>query len=260
MKLYILADMEGISGIRRQEQVQRDQPDYAGGCELMMQEMNVAISAAFDAGATEVVACDTHGGGGQVRIDKMDSRAVYEQPACGAMMPALDESFGGVVLLGHHARAGTLNGFLDHTMSSASWFEFRINGDPVGEIGIEAAYAGHFGVPVIAVTGDEATAAEAKALLGDVECAVVKTGLGRNHARCLPLPDAHERVRKAVSDAASAAERFQPWTPSLPATLELTVYRSDMADGYATRERVQRLDARTLRTRIDMLRDIRAIF
>ena len=186
MKIYILADMEGISGILFQEQVQSGSPKYAAACDLMMQDMNTAIEAAFEGGATEVVACDTHGGGGQIRIEKMDPRAFYETPNAGEMMPALDESFDGLVLLGHHARAGTRNGFLDHTMDSTRWFEYRINEQPVGEIGIEAAYAGHFNVPVIAVSGDAAAATEATELLGEVRYAVVKWGLGRNRAR-LPV-------------------------------------------------------------------------
>ena len=180
MRIYILADMEGISGIRTWDQVKSESSEYEHGRQLMMQDINNAIDAAFAAGATEVVACDTHGGGGQVRISEMDPRAVYETPNRGNMMPALDESYDGVILLGHHARAGTLNGFLDHTMSSASWFEYRINDVAVGEIGIEAAYAGHFDVPVVAVTGDEAVCAEARELFDQVEVAVVKWGIGRN--------------------------------------------------------------------------------
>jgi D-amino peptidase len=260
MKIYILADMEGISGIRKMEQVQRDSAEYAAGCALMMADMNVAIDAAFAAGATEVVACDTHGGGGQVKVAEMDSRARYEIPNAGLMMPALDESFAGLVLLGHHARAGTLNGFLDHTMSSASWFEFRINDQVVGEIGIEAAYAAHFGVPVIAVSGDEATAAEAKALLGnEVECAVVKRGIGRNIAHCWSIAEAHQRIREAVANAMRKMDRFSPWKPALPATLELTLYRSDMADAYAGRPGIERVGARTLRARITALKDVRIL-
>jgi D-amino peptidase len=173
------------------------------------------------------------------------------------MMPALDSSFSGVVLLGHHAKAGTLNGFLDHTMSSRSWFDFRINGWSVGEIGIEAAYAAHFGVPVIAVTGDEAAALEAQELLGAVECAVVKSGVGRNRANCLSIPEAHKQIREAISTAVREAHRYVPWSPELPATLELTVYRSDMADAYAGRRAVDRMGARTLRAEIRSLHEIR---
>ncbi|MBN1583739.1 MAG: M55 family metallopeptidase, partial [Anaerolineae bacterium] len=201
MKIYILADMEGISGIRTMSQVKQDSPtEYAEGRRLMMDEINVAIDAAYANGATEVVACDTHGGGGQVILRDMDPRALYEtpaQPSGGRLMPSLDASFDGVILLGHHARAGTLNGFLDHTMNSREWFEYRINGQPVGEIGIEAAYAGHYGVPVIAVSGDEAAVCEAKDLLGPVEGAIVKWGIGRNRARCQSLPQAHAVIRDA---------------------------------------------------------------
>lgn len=257
MKIYILADMEGISGIRRPEQVDCQSRDYAAACKLMMDDVNTAINAVFEAGATEVVACDTHGGGGQLDIAQMDSRAEYEMPGAGSMMPALDRSYSGVILLGHHAMAGTLNGFLDHTMNSKAWFEYRINGRPVGEIGIEAAYAAHFGVPVIAVSGDEATAAEARALLGEVETAVVKHGIGRNRARCLPIPRAQEQIYDAVSRAVSDTERFTPWNPELPATIELTLYRSDMADAYAGRPGIERVSARTLRATIDTLEKIR---
>ena len=98
-KTYILADMEGVSGIRRYEQIQRDSPDYPECRELMMGDINAAIDAAYEAGADEVVACDTHGGGGQVRVGDMDERAVYETPGGGRMMPSLDESFAGLVLL-----------------------------------------------------------------------------------------------------------------------------------------------------------------
>lgn len=251
MKIYILADMEGISGISLQDQVERGSATYANGCRLMMGDINVAIAAAFSAGATDVVACDTHGGGGQLDISTMDSRAKYEHPSFGSMMPSLDESFEGLILLGHHAMAGTMGAFLDHTMKSFDWFAYRINDRLVGEIGIEAAYAGHFGVPVIAVTGDEATAVEARALLGEVECAIVKTAVCRNRACCFSVQEAHRRIGDAVTKAVGNAGRYPPWKPDLPATLQLTVCRSDMADAYVSRANVERVDARTLRARIN---------
>ena len=171
-------------------------------------------------------------------------------------MPALDVSYDGVILLGHHARAGTQNGFLDHTMNSRQWFEYRINGQAVGEIGIEAAYAGQFGVPVIAVSGDEAAVREAQALLGPVEGAVVKWGVGRNRARCLALPAAHQAIRDAVARGIKAIDRMAPFQPELPAVVELTLYRSDFADAYAARPGVERVGARTVRRRIESLLDI----
>ncbi len=247
VKIYILADMEGISGIRKMEQVQADKPAYEEGRRLMTDDINVAIDAAFAAGATTVIAADTHGGGGQLRLGDMDARALYETPDTRRLMPSLDRSFDGVVLLGHHARAGTLNGFLDHTMMSTRWFEYRLNGQVLGEIGIEAAWAGYYDVPVVAVTGDQAAADEAKALLGAVECGVVKKGLGRNNAHCLAIPAAHEAIRKAVMNAVAALGKFKPFKPKFPARVELTLYRSDYADDAMWSDEISRVDARTIR-------------
>jgi D-amino peptidase len=256
MKIYILADMEGISGIRTVAQVQSDSSEYTEGRDLMIADINAAVAACADAGADEIVACDTHGGGGQLRMAAMDPRAVYETPNAGRMMPSLDATFDGVILLGHHAMAGTLNGFLDHTISSRHWFEYRINDLVVGEIGIEAAYAGHYGVPVIAVSGDDAACTEARTALGEVECATVKWGIGRNRARCLALPAAHACIRNAIQSALGDLGRFAPFIPSLPATLTLTLYRSDMADEMATHPGVTRIDARSIQRTIDELTDV----
>lgn len=256
MRIYILADMEGISGIRRMEQVQSTSPEYEEGRRLMMQDINHAVAGALEGGATEVVVADTHGGGGQVRVGEMDSRAVYELPAAGRIMPSLDDSFSGVILLGHHARAGTVNGFLDHTMNSSAWFEYRINDQIVGEIGIEAAWAGQYEVPVIMVSGDETTAQEARTTLGDVECAVVKWGVGRNKAKCLSLEAVHGIIRETACRAVRRSDDFAPFTPQLPATIQLTFYRTDMCEEYAFRPGVERIDARTIRRTIHSLNDV----
>lgn len=257
MKIYILADMEGISGIRMMEQVQKEHPEhFEPARKLMMQDINACAAGCFDGGATEVVVCDTHGGGGQSRVEDLDERLRSETPGGGRLMPSLDASFAGVILLGHHARAGTVGGFLDHTMSSAEWFAYRLNGQEVGEIGIEAAWAGQYDVPVIMVEGDEATAVEARETLGDVACAVVKRGVSRNRAHCLPLPEAHRIVRETAADAVRQARDFKPFKPSLPATIELTLYRSDMCERVAFRRGVERVDARTVRWHAESLNDV----
>ena len=257
MKIYILADMEGISGVRLMEQVKKEFPaDYEPARKLMMLDINAAAAGCFDGGASEVVVCDTHAGGGQIRVEELDERVLSETPGGGKLMPSIDESFAGVILLGHHAMAGTINGFLDHTMSSAEWFSYRINGQELGEIGIEAAWAGHFDVPVIMVSGDQATADEARATLGEVACAVVKRGVGRNRAHCLPLPEAHRIIRETAADAVKRAASFEPFKPALPATVELTYYRTDMAERNAFRWGVERADARTIRWQADALNKV----
>jgi D-amino peptidase len=175
------------------------------------------------------------------------------------MMPSLDRSFDGLILLGHHAMAGVQNAFLDHTMNSRAWFDFRLNGKSMGEIGIEAAYAGYFGVPVVAVTGDEAAAREAEAELPRVETAVVKWGQGRNSAKCLSVEAGHAEVRNTLRRALSSIGSFKPFKPSMPATIELTFYRSDIADNCAVERDALRVDARTVRTRIKNASQIRRV-
>jgi D-amino peptidase len=99
MKIYILSDMEGISGIRKIEDVKKEYPtEYSYGRQLMMKDINAAVEGCIRGGATEIVVADTHGGGGQIYIDQMDERALYETPCKGLMMPSLDETFDGVIL------------------------------------------------------------------------------------------------------------------------------------------------------------------
>jgi D-aminopeptidase len=111
-------------------------------------------------------------------------------------------------------------------------------------------------VPVIMVGGDEVTSQEAKALLGDVETVVHKWGLGRNRARSLSIPAAHKLVRDTAAGAVREAKRFRPFKPSLPATIELSLYRADYADEFSVKPGCERVDARTVRRRVTSLLDI----
>jgi D-amino peptidase len=264
MKIYILADMEGISGIRKIEEValgpNHVPVEYAHGRKLMMNEINAAIAGCFDGGATHVVACDTHGGGGQVQLsDAMDPRALYEIPATGNMMPALDDSFDGLILIGHHAMAGTPNAFLEHTMSSATIYNWKMNGQPIGEIAIEAAYAGHFNVPLLMVSGDAAVCEEATKFFGDIETACVKWAVSRNRARCLSTQSATQLVRDTCKKAVqrAAQKQLKPYRPPLPATMELEFQRNDYADSMLTNPAFTRTGPRSIQWTAQTLTQLR---
>jgi D-amino peptidase len=248
MKIYILCDMEGTSGIWCREQTDRSLPEYQQGRELLMADVNAAIEGVYSGGATEVVVCDTHGGGPNFLIEKLDPRPRYETPCEFSPLPSVAvEQFDGLILMCHHAMAGTLNGFLDHTQSSMHWFEYKINGQPYGEIGQETAYAGHFGVPLIMVTGDEAACKETQEQFPGAVTVAVKRALGRNRACCLHPAKAHELIRQGAAEAVRKAKTLEPWKPSSPITLELTYYRTDMADSAAVRPGNERVGPRTVR-------------
>jgi D-amino peptidase len=177
----------------------------------------------------------------------MDSRAVYERPNGGLdMMPGLDASFAGVFCVGYHAMAGTLNGFLDHTQSSASWFNYSVNGRRTGELGQVGLWAGSYEVPVVLVTGDQAACEEGREFFGAIETAAVKQGIGRQFARCLHPEVAHKFIREAAARAMTRVGALPPYRVEGALTVRLEYYRSDMADAVARRPGTRRIDARTV--------------
>jgi D-amino peptidase len=205
MKILISADMEGISGIVAWPQVTPGHAEYlAHGRPLMAGDVNAAIQGAFEGGADEVVVSDAHEAAGNLLIADLDPRVRLNSgsPSPFAMLQSLDDTPGpdGVIFVGYHARAGTKKAVLAHTWSSSTIRAVWLNDRPTGEIALNAALAGEYGVPVIALTGDQHACAEAQDLLGPaLQIAVVKNATGRYAAQCLPLPEARERICEAAA-------------------------------------------------------------
>lgn len=251
MKIYMAVDMEGISGINSPEYVLQTGRHYAAGQRLMTADVNAAVCGAFDGGADEVIVADVHAASGNILVEALDERALLlagtpHQPR----FPFLDEKVDGMFLLGYHAMAGTERANLEHTMSSASWHCFRVNGKPYGELGIDAEIAAESGVPVVMVSGDDKLCAEAKEWLGDVETAKVKQGLGRQSALCLSPKRGQEQVylhAKRAVQRLCAGEKFAlPEIPS-PANVAITYKMmpdADAANVFGT----TRLDGYTVQT------------
>lgn len=175
-KIYISADLEGVTGVVTGEQLGPGGFEYGRFREFMTAEVLAAIEGARAAGAGEILVSDSHGNGQNLLIDRFaqDVRIVRSWPRSLTMMEGIDESFDGAIFIGYHAGTTNLEGVRAHTMSSATLTDIRINDYSSNETIWNAAVAGHFGVPVIMVSGDDATAAEATARLGDIETAVVK--------------------------------------------------------------------------------------
>ncbi len=250
MNVYIMTDMEGISGIKRQEQCKSNSEEWLRALPLMEAEFNSAVAGAASSGARRIVVNDAHGGGDNIRLEQMDRRAEYERPVGGGnMMPALLEGgFDVGFHIGAHAMAGTQNAFLDHTQSSVAWHNYRVNGEKWGELAQFAAYMGHFDVPLVLVSGDQAACDEARALLGEqIETVAVKQALGRRHARCLPPAVANERVQEAAARAPHLKDSLKPFKVQLPAEVEIEFNCSSQADGFASLPGFERVNARTVR-------------
>ena len=136
-------------------------------------------------------------------------------PKLRSMVEGVEAGFDAALFIGYHARAGTQHAIIDHTYTSRV-YEARLNGQPVGELAINAAMAGTYGVPVAMVSGDQALAAEARDLLGEaVETVVVKHAVGRFSARSVPPAESCRRIREGATAAleahTSAARAHHPY-------------------------------------------------
>ncbi len=235
MKILIAADMEGITGVTAWDQVTPGHAEYARFRRLMTQDVNAAIRGAMEAGADEVIVADGHWNGSNILIEELDPRARLNtgSPSPFSMMQGIDENVDGVMFVGYHARNGTPNAILDHTWSSRTVAKVWLNDILTGEYGLNAAVAGHFGVPVIMVSGDQTACAQVTELLGDVETAVVKQSTGRFSAECLPPQVTQglifECAARAVGRLADG-DVPDPFVLDTPVRVEVEFIASEMAD------------------------------
>ncbi|MFQ5818061.1 MAG: M55 family metallopeptidase [Terriglobia bacterium] len=246
-KVYISADMEGITGLVASSQVSTRGHDYALGRRLMTAEVNAAIAAAFDAGATAVVVNDSHGSQTNLLPDQLDPRAVLitGSPKPFGMMQGIDASFAAVIFIGYHPRASTTDGVLDHTFSG-QLKSVRLNGQAVGEYGLNAALAGHFGVPVVFISGDRAVAEQARAFIPGIEALAVKEGIGQTAARTLHPDAAREKIATGIRAALARRNQIQPVQLARPVTLALELARSAQADAAMLVPGMQRVSGRVV--------------
>jgi D-amino peptidase len=271
LKFFLLWDMEGASGIFTREQAWywetgvREQV-AAEARELLTADVNSASSAALASGATELIVCDTHHGGGNFVREKLlqDPRITYLYRSVGMedgrrrWMPGMNQTVHGFMLMAHHAKPGTPGAFLPHAQS-ISWLDFTINGLSVGEIGIETCFAGHWDVPLVFVQGDEAACHETRQQFPGVVTAAVKRG-GSNPEICTGM-DAESGRRETARRIAEAIEtvragKMRPYKPALPMTVTLRLRTMDEAAKVAKRPGVERLDDHTVEARVGRQADV----
>jgi D-amino peptidase len=252
MKVFISIDLEGITGVCAEAQTDPGTPQYATACELMRADLDAALEGCLTAGATEIVVCDAHYLGTNLTCRGLPPqvRLASGYPLDGhadlGMMHGLDDTFTAAVFIGYHAMAGTRAGVLDHTFT---YDVYRVHiGEhlEVGETGVNAGLAGRFGVPVVFVSGDAATAEQARELLPGVGTAVVKHGTSRTAAQLLPPEVTCPLIRDGVAEALLATRRPELLDfAGLPVTLALVNTRR--CDAAALCPGTERVDGRTLR-------------
>jgi len=224
LKVYISADGEGVGGVSTwSKQSSPEGTDYEQFRRLMTLEVNAAILGAYDAGATEVLVSDSHWDGQNLDPELLDRRVrvVRAWPRPLGMMQGIDETFNAVVFVGYHASEGQMNAILSHTEDDEKILEVKLNDIPVPEAGFNAAIAGDFGVPVVFISGDQATVDEARRLLGPIATAAVKTGISFYSGTMLHPEESRGMIREGVKRGLERRLQLKPYKVAHPVKLEV---------------------------------------
>ncbi|MFJ9468145.1 M55 family metallopeptidase [Streptomyces caniferus] len=213
MRIYISADMEGITGLVDADDVQPGGRDYERGRTMMTEDVNAAVRGALTAGATTVTVNDAHGPMRNLLPDALHpaARLVRGKPKLMSMLEGLDATYDAMVCIGFHSRAGTL-GVLSHSFMGHEIEDMWLDDRPVGEIGFTHATAAALGVPVVMLSGDDAGCAEMTDWDPSVTCVAVKYANDRFAADLSPVAEARQAIETAVAD--SLTTRPAAVTPS----------------------------------------------
>jgi D-amino peptidase len=258
VKVFIVSDMEGVAGIVKWQQTDGAKADvaYHEGRRLYTEEINAAVRGAKAAGATEIVVMDCHGAGEHWSFNSLIPEDL--DPACEFVVQQewteytefLEQGCDAALFIGMHAKAGTPDGVMSHTVFGQAWRELQFNGTSVGETGINAALCGTWDCPVLLVTGDEAVCREGRALLGDGLTTVsVKHGLGRFSARNLTPARARELIEDGAKQALANLGAVAPYDPGKPCEIRIEFTTPDRLVEFRNRRGVEQLDGLTLVSR-----------
>jgi D-amino peptidase len=250
--------MEGVAGIVKWEQTTGGEPLYEEGRRLYTQEINAAVRGAKAAGATEIVVMDCHGAGkgwtfNSLIPDQLDPGCEYVvQQQWTEYTEFLEQGCEAALFVGMHARAGTPDGVMNHTVSGMQWQNLAFNGTLVGETGINAALCGQWNCPVLLVTGDEATCLEGTELLGEgLTTVAVKKGFGSHGARQLPALRARELIEDGAKRALADLTAVAPYDPGHPSEIRVEFKVTDVPQRLARHANVELIDSRTIVSRAD---------
>ncbi|MBQ8374305.1 MAG: M55 family metallopeptidase [Clostridia bacterium] len=232
MNYLIAVDLEGAHGVVGEpyKGLSPTLGEYRLAVENVTKEVNAAIAALYDSGASGVYVWDNHGNLDNLDFTKVDSRAKKIKPisnSIGRLDFCKEYSFAGMVLIGYHAREGRRNGVLAHTYSSADIQYYKLGGKPVGEYDIDGAIAASFGVPTVFLSSDDACAADFSENFPTAITAVTKLGKGRNEAEFLPVEEVLESIYCGVKKAVKA--KISPIAPVFPTSIEVRYTRTEYA-------------------------------
>ena len=249
LRVFISVDMEGIAGVVNAAQLGPGEFEYERFRRLMTGEVNAAIDGALAAGATKITVADSHGNGLSILPEELNPKArlIRSWPRPLEMMEGVDRGFDAALFIGYHASINTPNAVRAHTISSRRFYDLRLNGKHASEALLNAAIAGHFGVPVVLVSGDDQIVDEVHRTIDpNIVGVAVKRGIGYHSADNLSPEVARSLIREAAKGALGRITSFRPFTLAKPVRLEITFKNMINAEVLSLLPNVERLDGATI--------------
>jgi len=210
-KVFISADMEGISGISASDQLSAAGAEYNRSRKMMADDVNAAIRGARAGGATTIVVNDSHGTMRNLRLEDLapEVSLISHSFKKSGMMEGLDDTFDAVIFVGYHAKAGHPGGLFAHTGSGVVR-DVRVNGTSMGEGGLNTLVAAWYGVPVVLVTGDDVAVKQVAEIATSARTVAVKRAINPRAVELRPFKDVHADIERAARDGVAAARKFPP--------------------------------------------------
>jgi D-amino peptidase len=251
LKIHISVDMEGVGGVVTGEQLSPAGFEYGRFREFMTREALSAVEAARKAGATDIVVADSHGNGQNLLIEQFpaDVRVIRSWPRRLGMVAGIDDAVDAAIFIGYHAGTNNPTGVRAHTFSSANLTRVALNGVNVTEGSWNAAIAGHFNVPVIMMSGDDAAIAEVRKAVGNIESAETKRSLGFHSALTLTPQAAAGLIGQRVTAAMGRRQEFKPVKVPTPVVVDVSFKNYMPAEILAYLPLFERTDSHSIRFR-----------
>jgi D-amino peptidase len=246
LKVFIMTDLEGATGVAGEwSDFNPGGREHDSARRFLTGDVNAAIQGAYEGGADDITVLDGHGAAFSILLENLDPRVQLIRGRRSSELEGLDETFNLMFGVGAHSMAGTPDGLLTHTLSHTEIDNIWLNGQLIGEIGLWAALAGNYNVPLGLVTGDSAAVKEIQTLLKRIETVVVKEATSRFAARCIHPQVSWKMIQEAAKKATTKAEAFKPYKPETPMELKVEYHNSEHAMKISERTGVVRIDGRS---------------
>ncbi|MGB9594718.1 MAG: M55 family metallopeptidase [Candidatus Poribacteria bacterium] len=261
MKVYISADIEGITGIVHDDQTFGTSSEYALGKKFMTNDVNSAIEGALKAGAKEIYVKDAHGNGRNILLDELKKEAflIAGWDIMSSMVQGIDETFDALILIGYHSKVGTENGILAHTMTGCIK-QLSINNIPIGEPELSALTAGYYEVPTVFIAGDQTAVKELSSFIPDISYVITKYGMGVNTGKLIHPELTNKAISEGIFKALSELNKIKPFKMNPPLTMSLKLSNARMADLISLVPDIQRINIDEVRYIADNIPNMLKMF